>query len=632
MKMTNNINTTTPINVTKLFNESVQYEIPIYQRNYAWKAEHIEQLIDDIYDNQKRNQKDKQENNYYLGNLIVNQKESNIFEVIDGQQRLTTLFLLLKYLELKPPSDSLKFEARDISNKTLKNIGSESNREFMVSEIVEGYETIERYFKTKQLNEEKFKQYTEKFKQLLTKIILIRIEVPPNIDLNHYFEVMNTRGEQLEAHDIFKAKLLNQLNAGDKLAAAKIWDACAQMNTYVQMNFTPKEREKLFGDAWDHFEIKDFNEIKEELKSAIDNENNKSAEPSSLFNILDNKEEIKNSPNNTNSEKEENERFESIISFPNFILQVCYAMSKNDEKNDEDESLNDKQFLSITEQRCVDADSAKEFLYSLLKYRFLFDTYIIKREFAKDYKDTGKWSLQRLKSNNDENKSTKKPSYVNTFGNSSSEDNENSNAEGKNMRTLQACLRITYTSPKTMHWIHIALEFLNNPNEAITSNELSKKLEEYCAGKLKTSKDNTGFKIPRIMFTYLDYLLYKDRENNKYKLTNIDNFEFQFRNSIEHFYPQNPPEGHDPWDEDLNCFGNLCLITVSGNSKFSNLLPQSKINTYEKTKEQSLKLQIMAEKAKDGWTQKTAAEHGKNMLALLNDEIEKNKAFPKTCN
>ena len=65
------------------------YIVPLYQRGYAWEEEHIVQLIDDIMDVPMDGQ-------YYIGSLIVHRRK-DAFEVIDGQQRLTTLFLLLKY-------------------------------------------------------------------------------------------------------------------------------------------------------------------------------------------------------------------------------------------------------------------------------------------------------------------------------------------------------------------------------------------------------------------------------------------------------------------------------------------------------------------------------------------------------
>lgn len=65
------------------------------------------------------------------------------------------------------------------------------------------------------------------------------------------------------------------------------------------------------------------------------------------------------------------------------------------------------------------------------------------------------------------------------------------------------------------------------------------------------------------MFSYLDYLLYRDGYSyNGIEIVKplADDWQFQFRSSIEHFYPQNPLELEKWQAEDLNCFGNLALI------------------------------------------------------------------------
>ena len=76
------------IKVLEVFNHS-EYEVPIYQRNYAWGKEEIEQLIKDIYESKFNS--DNQ--SYYLGNLIVNRIETDTYEVIDGSAVLMTMLL-----------------------------------------------------------------------------------------------------------------------------------------------------------------------------------------------------------------------------------------------------------------------------------------------------------------------------------------------------------------------------------------------------------------------------------------------------------------------------------------------------------------------------------------------------------
>ena len=232
-------------NIENIF-EGNKYLIPLYQRNYAWGIDEIEQLLDDIYDAPVGR-------DYFLGSLIVNYLvEEDKFEVIDGQQRLTTLYLLLSYLDKNYlHDDSLQFEAREKSNKTLKKIYKLNDKEDVLDldtglsdEIIEGYAIIMNYFNKKNDNEKK--ALYDKF----NLIKIIRTQVPAGIDLNHYFEVMNTRGEQLELHEIAKAKFIEAIasdenesdDSKDKEIAVKIWDACSRMDKYVQMCFSIKER------------------------------------------------------------------------------------------------------------------------------------------------------------------------------------------------------------------------------------------------------------------------------------------------------------------------------------------------------------------------------------------------------
>lgn len=205
--------------VTELFQDN--YVIPVYQRNYAWTAVEIEQLIEDI-----DSLTPGSNNQYFLGNLIVNLVDDGEYEVIDGQQRLTTLYLLLKYLNrfhLAP--QNLTFEAREKSNKTLHYIlndkKGEVREDWLVEEIIDGFNIIETFFKTKQIDE-------EEFKDKLDRVWIIRVQVPDDIDLNHYFEIMNTRGEQLEMHEIAKAKILEVLETDEERStAALIWEKCS---------------------------------------------------------------------------------------------------------------------------------------------------------------------------------------------------------------------------------------------------------------------------------------------------------------------------------------------------------------------------------------------------------------------
>src|SRR5215813_12564278 len=94
--MSNNL---TPLSINQLFSQGSYYSIPIYQRNYAWGEKEITQLIQDIADYAEKNlYKD-----YYIGTLVVYERKDEskgvVYETIDGQQRLTTLTILLSTLK-----------------------------------------------------------------------------------------------------------------------------------------------------------------------------------------------------------------------------------------------------------------------------------------------------------------------------------------------------------------------------------------------------------------------------------------------------------------------------------------------------------------------------------------------------
>lgn len=191
-----------------------------------------------------------------------------------------------------------------------------------------------------------------------------------------------------------------------------------------------------------------------------------------------------------------------------------------------------------------------------------------------------------------------------------------------------------------MKWITILLKHLFDGKDAGLASVTSV-LENYCIGRIKEHydiKESAKIEdfdkkryndIERIVFTYLDYVLYRDGYKEIIE-PKFNNWKVQFRNSVEHFFPQNP-ENNDGWrsDEDLHCFGNLALVTVSGNSKFSNLYPEAKVEQYKNKDmiEQNPKLKIMASYTENNgeWTPEKAKEHQKEMFEILVKEINSKK-------
>ena len=76
--------------------------IPAYQRGYRWEKEHVQMLLNDVWENG--------DNNYSLQPVVVKKLDENTYELIDGQQRTTTLYLILKYMKQVLPFIELNFK------------------------------------------------------------------------------------------------------------------------------------------------------------------------------------------------------------------------------------------------------------------------------------------------------------------------------------------------------------------------------------------------------------------------------------------------------------------------------------------------------------------------------------------
>lgn len=583
-------------------NLDITYQIPLYQRAFEWKGAEIEQLIDDI------DGINLDENiNYFLGSIIVS-KRKNYYEIIDGQQRLTALYLLFNVLGIDTFS-KIGFEGREKANRTLEKIKNnqlekinEEEIEKLDSNILEGKKIITQKISQNEAGQEDFRRdLIEK----LGRVILYRIEVPEHTNLNRYFEIMNTRGTQLEQQDVVKASLMGDLKGSENESVEKkreafnmIWTACSDMNCYVQTKFNVDYRKELFGLEWNSINWSEGNL----LNNSIFNGGNKNtrmamSQKTTIDDIvmLD-RTEIENK--NTVKQINGKVRFESIITFPYFLLHVLriYAEIKN--INGLSETLDDKKliddFKKIRESFLNKNEFATDFIEFLLKSRILFDKYFIKREFVNDDLE-GEWSLKEIKAIPSSSRKSSERMNNFEFIKTAIKDNEYDN-----ILMLQACCRVSYTSPKSMNWIKVLLFWLctNSKNGEMYGNYLEKIeqiVREACKPYLQEENYDLGVATPHIIFNYLDYLLWK--ENESYK-----DFKFEYRNSVEHWYPQHPigeKEGgfeEMTHEEGLDNIGNLCLVSGSINSKFSNIAPSAKKETFKDlVKTGSLKLRKMAQ-------------------------------------
>jgi len=617
-----------------LFDKEVHYVIPRYQRAYAWEDKEIVQLIDDINDST---------GDYYIGSLVVAKvkDKEETYEVVDGQQRLTTLYLLLHYLVSRGDLEgevgkTLSFDCRPNSNYTLTHIQDLLSKEKPFADeedrleqsILNGLKAIDQKFTTGDAID------VDAFIERLMSVILYRIEVPEHTDLNRYFEIMNTRGEQLEQHDILKAQLMRYLsNRREQEFFSRVWNACSDMTGYVQMHLAKEEREKIFGSGWNDEPSEDW----DDYEGCLDMEQGGDHKVL-IKSIIKPSFEVEVSDGKLEDDKTKI-RFESIIGFPHFLLHVLRVFLSVESISMDEEKvlgslLDDKCLLNdfnevisygrMEGKRIKDnkGEFARRFIVFLLRSRFLFDQFIIKRESIGDDQD-GRWSLKELRTSGAG--SAKKPYYADTSLRYKSEWEKTYAPRNKECLMIQSALRVSYTSPKVMHWITELLVWLFNNNETerykLTDEAERIAAEAVMENFLDLGNYELGVQTPHVVFNYLDYLLWKE-DKEKYK-----DFVFEFRNSVEHWYPQHPSEGtFEAWDG-IDTFGNLCIISRSVNSKFSNLSPESKMKSYKKMVQKgSLKLRIMGDIIERGtsetWRLSECAKHEEEMISLLCEAVQ----------
>lgn len=690
------------------------FEIPAYQRLYEWEKEQIETLLDDM----KRACDLDKEKAYFIGNITTSKKSENEgekFILIDGQQRLTTLWFIGFYLAsreykwekeitkrvwqefiLKGDKLRIAMPIRDKEREALESLAKKiqkHNKEEKLEiskdlqgihkKIIDAFGCIESWFNENFSKDDNKKEID--FERLncfaifiYTKVCFVFVKLAQNTDLNRFFVRMNNRGKQLEKHEILKARILSviQQGGGEWQKYAKIWDLCSDMNKYI---FQSASDRKIF--------------------------------------------EKENKDNDTP------DKVESIIDFPTFLLH-CYklwiAKKCNENKIPKEITITKDKLLEIMWDAKEDKDKhnylfiksdkqdCKDFIVDMLRYRVLFDYFVIKNTLSDDgfaimrlYENKGTYQAKSkvftqltmiqnylrvarqgdrqnyhhwltpflkflsesrfLECKNKNNQGGQNQKRVRFFQSKAKSliknlqvDSDSNGTESKSVEFLEnldsklAIAQSNGTSENSNSLIDIA-------NEAI---QKSQNLEfAKVAENINWDFLNNGTGTPHYWFYRLEYYLWKwgtlDNEvfetqwkekfgdkfddlktifnaklGTQYDFKSIaKNFYFRNLNSVEHIQPQSRAEEkdwqiHDESTKDekrnIDCFGNLALLSVGFNSSLSNqdnadkrLDLQKKIN---KSEVESLKLWLVyALYIKEGneWTYENAQEHQNQMLDIL---------------
>ena len=612
--------TAAPMLVSRLF-DGTRYRVPMYQRAFAWGADEIEALFTDIHDMSAYAPTD----HYYIGTLVAHRSRSGddgypTYDVVDGQQRLTTLFLTFANPVLREVIGSqialpsvipsmLSYEGRPRSSGDLGALVlMEDEKELDALDddgIRAASELIAALVKRGDIT-------SSNVRYLLDNVAVVRTLLPANTDLNHYFEIMNSRGEQLEKHEIVKAHLMGCLDdEADRRAFAAIWDVCSDLAKHVQAITPKKSRTGLFGPNWNRLQPLEFDAIGEKLAL--------SETPSVERGILQLlTAAVTNDSPKTTDDDDETPRYGTIIDFPNFLLHVLRLhVTTQRPETDPAIAFDDKRLVQQfkTEFHPGSATAVKRFAEELLRARFLLDNFVIRTDSVRDTTDDdSNWVIHRphLTGTGKNEKVTPEAAF--------------DPPDQTRILMLQAMYQVTDSRRSYKEFLYGILYELRaqwTEGHGISSEKLIQHIEAMAAVRASNDRAaglNSGTAVGHFVFNYLDYLLWRayivDGEQAPPEV-NASEFRFRYRTSVEHFYPVAPERDPLPY-ETVNQFGNLCIMGREENSRRSNLMPKAKINQYLSS-DQSLKFQLMASmaNAEDAWGAEQMKRHGAAMIARL---------------
>jgi len=645
--------------------EKVIYKIPIYQRNYAWGEDEIRTLVKDIYDTYiNENRKGIP---YYIGTLVTYKRGDNAFEVIDGQQRLTTIYILLKALKITGIKNELTYNSRTQSAETLKKL--DTITEDYDKGIKKGLEyaqsAVDEY-----VPKNKLSSYIDYFKN---NVHIIHYQVPKDVDLNHYFEVMNSRGEQLEKHEIVKSRLCNQLDPASMGKFSKIWEACSRMENYIQQNY---KADKVFSDDLTKLCAESFDSLPEESSNSKKSIN-------ALLKETIGKQKIKT------DDIDKSDSFQPIIDFPNFLL-IVLKITRMSEPGfvAKDFILDDKELVNEFDKAKGDAQFVKKFAFNLLKARYFLDNYIVHHTNEEDSADENPWKLQVY---------TKKDRsyHAQNLWTDQQKDIQ------EEMTHLLSMFEVSFTPKNRKNYLFYCLYFLMNNDSLSDYYSFVKNLadkyffdvylvpgrlsdvnvplpgafdeaiisgDQLCVERANQNVDFVGIYgdgtkktkgVPLFVFNYLDYKIWKKYADNikgeklkegsrerkdffeylgcsDFGLKRFSQFYFsRTRRSLEHYFPQAHVRKPDALlnEDQINCLGNFAMIGSEANSSGSDWSPMTKRQHYLDNSKKinpitvaSLKFFIMLQKCKDNssiregdeWNFDDIKEHQRNMMKLLN--------------
>lgn len=231
-----------------ILKDELYYQIPIYQRPYQWTEENCEKLLDDLFFNYE----DDRESDYFCGSLVLiaisEDSKAKTYDVVDGQQRLSTFILLAKVLATLY-SERLTEESKDYLQESLNGrygkkdrlnfnaIGFNSKKDFQYAltsfndapvrnnknNYLKNAICLKNYLRKKEIED-----INDFIEWLYFKVVFITITCPDADKALRIFNVLNARGLPLNATDIFKGELLKHAKEHEQEEFVSRWNALSQ--------------------------------------------------------------------------------------------------------------------------------------------------------------------------------------------------------------------------------------------------------------------------------------------------------------------------------------------------------------------------------------------------------------------
>ena len=508
----------------------LEFCVPIYQRLFAWGEKQVMKLMNDLYEGFKT------ESTYYLGILTLVTCDDKV-DLIDGQQRMSVLTLMaIAFRELSPDVNRywneflrdghrLSFSARYEDSSYIKARATGALVSYVNDRMEEGIGFIKAWCKaifkndTSDFDIEGFYLFSRYVWENLTLFCSYLPEkyLSNTVELNRYFESMNSSGRQLQQHEILLVELINGHPASESLS--RLWSRIGDVGRrYIDAK-----------EDWDCYRS-NYQWMIRNYHTQLDVK-----DQTMEFTTI---EEIMPLKVNRGSSSSIASR-KMIISFEELLLMALKLTLGGEHTN----SFYRPELLltRFSEAKLKESGKIEEFFENLLLCRLILDYKIIWQETAGDF------DYELLTVDN-----------------------------GKRIEKFQSMLYVS-NSNQFYRWLPNYIKWLmDNPDSSVEEEMAELRKIDRCLHPSLPAMGDMGYHdIDRYWFWRLDYELWQRREEEDGWLQGhhdlmeaVKRYVFRANRSIEHLHPQTRTDDKsEEWEgRDLHRFGNLAMISSSFNS------------------------------------------------------------------